>query len=178
MQEGQAGRPVLLLDWGNTLMRETPGAAGPMATWSHVEAIPHVHEALSSLRPTFVIALATNAQASGEVDIRQALARVGLDRLVDRVYGFRVIGHKKPEPAFFRFVLHDLGLAASQAVMVGDSLENDVLGANASGIRAVWFDEGGQDSREGPLHTTIHDLSDLPAAVARLAPDLVVPSPR
>lgn len=176
MQEGRAARPVLLLDWGNTLMREMPGATGPMATWPHVEAIPHAREVLAALKPSFVIALATNAQASGEVEIRQALARVDLDRQVERIYGFRTIGHKKPEPAFFRFVLHNLGLSAARAVMVGDSLENDVLGANACGIRAVWFNEAGPESREGALHATIHDLADLPTALARLAPDLVASS--
>ncbi len=169
----QRARPVLLFDWGNTLMREIPGASGPMSSWPRVEAIPHAREVLTALKPTFVIALATNAQASGEVEIRQALARVDLDRQVERIYGFRTIGHKKPEPEFFRFVLHNLGLSASHAVMVGDSLENDVLGANACGIRAVWFNEAGPESREGALHATIHDLADLPAALARLAPDLV-----
>jgi len=173
MTRAQRVRPVLLFDWGNTLMREIPGGSGPMSTWPHVEAIPHAREVLAALKPPFVIALATNAQASGEVEIRQALARVDLDRQVERIYGFRMIGHKKPEPGFFRFVLRDLGLSASQAVMVGDSLENDVLGANACGIRAVWFNEAGSESREGALYATIHDLAELPAALARLAPDLV-----
>jgi putative hydrolase of the HAD superfamily len=176
MTKVQRVRPVLLFDWGNTLMREIPGASGPMSSWPRVEAIPHARDVLAALKLTFVIALATNAQASGEVEIRQALARVDLEGQVERIYGSRMIGHRKPEPGFFCFVLHDLGLSAAQAVMVGDSLENDVLGANACGIRAVWLNEAGSESREGALHATIHDLAELPAALARLAPDLVASS--
>jgi putative hydrolase of the HAD superfamily len=50
------------------------------------------------------------------------------------------IGHSKPKSEAFVFVLQDLGLAPEHAVMVGDSLEYDVKGAEQAGIRGVLID--------------------------------------
>ncbi|MCP4224108.1 MAG: HAD-IIA family hydrolase [Actinomycetia bacterium] len=46
-----------------------------------------------------------------------------------------VIG--KPSPSFFQAALHDLGLPAPSVAMVGDDVENDVLGAQAVGMQGV-----------------------------------------
>lgn len=47
----------------------------------------------------------------------------------------KVVG--KPEPAFFQAGLRSLGLSADQVAMVGDDINNDVLGAQAVGINGV-----------------------------------------
>src|SRR5512139_1210601 len=91
---------ALLFDWGDTLMRVFPQYPGPMSAWPQVEALPYALETLSTLHPTFTLCLATNAADSDESDIRLALARVGLDPFLDRVYCFRKIGYKKPLPEF------------------------------------------------------------------------------
>ena len=44
----------------------------------------------------------------------------------------------KPAPGLFRKALNDLGVAAEESVMVGDSLRADVAGAKALGMIAVW----------------------------------------
>ncbi|XP_065185247.1 phospholysine phosphohistidine inorganic pyrophosphate phosphatase-like [Sycon ciliatum] len=46
-----------------------------------------------------------------------------------------VIG--KPEPTYFNAALDDMKVAAEDALMIGDDLENDVGGAQAVGIRGV-----------------------------------------
>jgi putative hydrolase of the HAD superfamily len=81
-----------------------------MVTWPRVETLPHVEDTLIQLRADWRMALATNAAASEEGEIWQALARVGLDRLLDRVYCYRTIGHKKPSREFFDYILCDLKL--------------------------------------------------------------------
>ena len=50
----------------------------------------------------------------------------------------------KPHPAIFQRSLVELGVAASQAVMVGDMLEMDIGGAQSVGMPAVWLDARGQ----------------------------------
>lgn len=40
----------VLLDWGDTLMRDFPEFSGPMAAWHHVEAVPNVREVLVELQ--------------------------------------------------------------------------------------------------------------------------------
>lgn len=158
----------LLLDWGDTVMRVFPESSGPMFGWQRVEAIDGVIEALAALRPRWTVALATNAADSEEAEIWSALARAGLAHLVDRVYCFRGIGHRKSAPEYFERVLADLEIEPSRAVMVGDDFEADVLSANRSGIRAIWFHEKGSEDRKGAMHRTIHSLTELPEALELL----------
>lgn len=143
-------------------MRVFPEFEGPMAKWSHLETMPYAKETLSKLRSNWSIGLATNAIDSSESEIRQALALVNLNDIIERVYCYKRIGYRKPTPAFFEFIMSDLGLKPENIFMIGDSYEEDVLGANRSGIRAVWFNNQSGEERSGDLHKTIHDLRDLP----------------
>lgn len=100
----------LLFDWGNTLMRDFPQCRGPMMAWPTVEVIPGVVEALQAVRPQWQTALATNAVDSDEPCIWAALRRGGLRDLIDRVYCFRRVGHKKPSPQFYKQIMVGSGL--------------------------------------------------------------------
>ncbi len=153
-------------------MRVPPGATGPMRYWPQVFVVPHVIDILSSLRDQWRLALATNAPDSDEPDIWAALARVGLDKLLDEVYYQRRIVHKKPSPQFFAYILNDLQLLPSQTIMIGDDFEIDVLGANRAGLRAVWFNERPSEPRTGPLFRTIADFRELPEALCELTDDV------
>jgi len=155
----------LLFDWGDTLMRVFPEYEGPMAAWPKVEAMPHAIDVLTELRPRTMLAIATNAADSEEAEIRAALGRVGLNKLLDKVYCYRKIGHKKPSKEFFEHLLADLGLEKSQVIMVGDDFEADVIGANNCGIRAIWYNSRTEENRESPMHRTVHDLRALPQAL-------------
>jgi FMN phosphatase YigB (HAD superfamily) len=155
----------LLFDWGDTLMRDFKEFNGPMKDWPRVEAIPAAGELLASLHTNWILAVATNAMDSDDVDIRAALARVDLDRLLDKVYCYKKIGHKKPSLEFYQYILNDLQLVPESVCMVGDNFEVDVLGANDCGIRAVWFNELSPEDREDAMHRTIHALGDLPQAL-------------
>jgi putative hydrolase of the HAD superfamily len=119
--------------------------------------------------------MATNAADSDEPDIRAALRRAALEPLIDEVYCYRRLGCKKPSPEFFRAVLADLGLPPGQVIMVGDSLEGDVLGAVRAGLRAVWFHPAGPETIVTPHIRTLRDFRELPVLLADLAPDLASP---
>jgi HAD superfamily hydrolase (TIGR01509 family) len=158
----------LLFDWGDTLMRDNPTMPGPMVTWPKVEIVPGAVEVLTSLKPKWGLAIATNAAASDEAQIWAALKRVGLDPLIEKIYCFRKIGHKKPSQEFFTYILQDLGLTVDEVVMVGDAFEADVLGANRAGIRAVWLNERSGELRTGEMHRTIRGLIELPQVLEDL----------
>ena len=161
-------KPVLLFDWGDTLMRDFPGFSIPMADWPQVEALPGVFETLALLQPTWRLCVASNADVSDEAAIKRALQRVDLERWIERVYCSRNIGYKKPDPQFFGFILKDLNVQASQVVMVGDSYKTDVLGANTSGLSAIWFNWKTPEEQSTPLHLTIHEFGQLPGALEKL----------
>jgi HAD superfamily hydrolase (TIGR01509 family) len=152
----------LLFDWGDTLMRVFPEFDGPMVAWPMVEAMPFAGQVLTELRIRSMLVLATNAANSEEAEIRAALDRVGLDQLLDKVYCYRRIGHKKPSKEFFEYILVDMGVEPSRAIMVGDDFEADVVGANDCGIRAIWYNPRTAEKHESAMHQTIHDLRSLP----------------
>jgi putative hydrolase of the HAD superfamily len=151
----------ILFDWGDTLMKDFPNER-PMLEWDYVEAVAGAGEVLNRLGPQAVLIVATSAAVSDESQIRGALARVGLDTHIQKIYCFKNTGLKK-SAEFYRHVLRDLGAAPGETVMVGDSFSNDVLAANQAGLYAVWFNPENEDRRADMLHTTIHSLSELPA---------------
>jgi len=172
-----AGSPidVVFLDWGNTLMADDGSQAGPMATWLKVQEVDGVQETLRRLRLRYRLIVATNADDSGVRDVRAALSRVGIDELIDDVVSSRDVGTRKPDPLFYRAALLRAGfagvpLAPERAVMVGDSLENDVAGAQAAGLRAIWFaPRRARRAAGAPIpDARIHRLAELPAALTRL----------
>ena len=87
---------ALLFDWGDTLIRVFPQYPGPMSTWPRVEAMPQAVEVLASLQPASTLCLATNAADSTEVEIRAALARVGLDACLERIFAIARLATKNP----------------------------------------------------------------------------------
>jgi putative hydrolase of the HAD superfamily len=156
----------ILFDWGDTLMRDCKEFNGPMKDWPRVQSIPDAVEMLAALHADWTLALATNSVDSDEKNIRLALQRVDLDQSLDKVYCFRNIGYKKPTLEFFQYILDDLRLTPQSLCMVGDNYEVDVLGANACGIRAIWFNEHSLEDREDSMHRTIHALVALPEVLS------------
>lgn len=61
-----------------------------------------------------------------------------LARIAEKM-GIRYLqGRFKPNPAIYRQALKDFGVRPEQAVMIGDQLFTDILGANRAGIEGVW----------------------------------------
>jgi putative hydrolase of the HAD superfamily len=141
-----------------------------MINWPRVEVVKDVPEVLAELRKAWKLCLATNASDSYEKEIWAALRRVGLSQFLDRVYCSRRIGHRKPSPDFFEYILNDLGVHRSRVIMVGDDFESDVLGAVQCGIRAIWFNEHSQKSRIGKMFGTIHNFKSLQLAINAFLP--------
>ena len=73
-------------------------------------------------------------------------------------------GKVKPSPLIFAAALELLEVEAADAVMIGDSLEDDVEGAQACGMRAILLDRAGRF----PEHQgRIESLRELPGALGR-----------
>jgi HAD superfamily hydrolase (TIGR01662 family) len=64
-------------------------------------------------------------------------------------------GKVKPSPSIFNAALEQLGVEPGAAVMIGDSPEDDVAGAEAVGIRALLLDREGKYGREDALPTLL-----------------------
>ena len=66
------------------------------------------------------------------------LAHLQLLNFFDHVVTFDDTRERKPSPAPFRRALEQLGIAAPEALMVGDWAERDMVGAKALGMRTVF----------------------------------------
>ena len=142
-------------------MIDDPASTTSMLEWEVVQRVPGIEEVLALLKANGkTIVLATSAAVSDEEQIRLALARVGLDSFFDKVYCFKNTGLGKGEE-FYRYLLKDMQLLASQALMVGDSFEKDVLSANKVGIAAIWFNEKTSENKRAPLYVTVHAMKEL-----------------
>lgn len=72
-----------------------------------------------------------------DCSLPEVLARARLLHLVDGVMASATAGAAKPDSGLFEAALELAGCDASEAIHVGDSLENDVAGAVAAGIAPV-----------------------------------------
>ena len=49
------------------------------------------------------------------------------------------VGIEKPDKQVFQVALDKLGVEAGNAVMVGNRIDADIVGANRVGMKSVWF---------------------------------------
>jgi phosphoglycolate phosphatase len=113
---------------------------------------PGVREGLSGLHAAgWQLGLCTNKP---EKPTRLILDRLGLAGLFGTVITGDSLSARKPDPAPLRLALVQLDIAPARAAMVGDH-RNDVLAAEAAGVRAIF-------ARYGYGRTTLGTL--LPAA--------------
>jgi HAD superfamily hydrolase (TIGR01458 family) len=93
---------------------------------------------------------------------------------LEQAAGVRAEVTGKPAAAFFATVLASLGAGASQAVMVGDDIEADVLGAQRHGLAGVlvrtgkYRDEAVASASGLPDHV-IGSVAELPALLGQPA---------
>lgn len=103
-----------------------------------IELFDDVKPILSLLKEkAIVLALLTNGPADGQRDKYNAL---GLETFVSKLYIGEEIGFAKPNYKSYKYVLNDLSIQSSEAVMVGDSIKDDYEGAEKAGIKAVLLD--------------------------------------
>ncbi|HSC73193.1 MAG TPA: HAD-IA family hydrolase [Gaiellaceae bacterium] len=103
--------------------------------------------------------------SNGIRDLHEFVVHHSLD--VDAVVGSRAHGYVKPHPTIFQAALQQLGVEPAAAVMVGDSLEEDVEGARALGMRAILMD---RQERHVDIAERLIDLYGLPAALGLSRP--------
>jgi putative hydrolase of the HAD superfamily len=106
------------------------------AAWALHDDVP---DCLDALRPAR-IGVITNGDRSFQ-DAK--IAALGLGRWVEKVIASGEVGVAKPDPRIFLIACETLGVAAADAVYVGDRLHTDAIGAARAGLRGVWLDRRG-----------------------------------
>lgn len=105
---------------------------------SGVQAVPGAAEALATLRERGCrIGLISNTIWPASLHLED-LELLGLRQYLEYTVFSGDAGVWKPLPAIFQRVLAGLGVEPHEAVFVGDSPREDILGAQAVGMRAIW----------------------------------------
>jgi putative hydrolase of the HAD superfamily len=133
--------------------------------WEEPENFELFEDVLPVLDELRTSALRIGLVSNGIRDLTEFVAHHGLD--VDAIVDSRSHGRVKPHPTIFRAALDLLGIAPEEAVMVGDSLEEDVEGARALGMRAILVD---REDRHPEAEERLTDLYGLPAALGLVRP--------
>lgn len=106
---------------------------------SNVTALPGVDVALDALDSDYRLGVVTNGGRAMQSTKLETLDVA--DRFETVVYAGDDPA-PKPSTAPFEMALDALGVPAERAVHVGNSLEADVQGAHAAGLRAAWLPDG------------------------------------
>lgn len=131
---------------------------------AHHEVYDDVLPVLTTLTGRYGLGILSNGV--GEVQ-RAKLRAAALDRFFSAVAISGELGVGKPDARAFERTLAMLGATADEAVMVGDSLERDVIAAKACGIATVWLNRTDEPESAHP-HTTITSLEQLSTVLDQL----------
>jgi HAD superfamily hydrolase (TIGR01549 family) len=150
--------------------------AGEVERWC---AYPEANAVLNELSGRG-LRLGMFSNATDDPLIQGLVDRLGLRRWLNPALSSAGMGIRKPDPAAFGPILEAWGLLPESVVMVGDTLDADILGAQRAGLHSVWLRSRPDARQEGdgydrPIragrpspNATIERLADLPRCLEQL----------
>lgn len=131
-----------------------------LAARHQVELFAEVHPTLEALASQFKLGVITN----GNADVR----RLGLAEYFQFALCAEDLGIGKPDPKPFEEALKRAAISAEFAVHIGDHPSDDIAGAQAAGMRAIWFNPQNQawsdqaSPNQAPPDGEVNSLAQLP----------------
>ena len=117
-------------------------------------------EVLLQLKQQYPMVLVSNFYGN----IATVLKEFKLDGIFDTIIESAVVGVRKPDPQIFTLGVEALGMRPDEVVVVGDSMDKDIIPAGKAGCHTVWFKgEGWTDDPvdESPAGKVITDLTQI-----------------
>ena len=102
-----------------------------------LQLYPEVTRVLDALRPTYRMALVSDAQPCFALPEMKA---VGLEGYFDPIIISAHYGFRKPDPRLFRKALDTLNLVPTEVICVGNDMYRDIYGARRLGIKSIFVD--------------------------------------
>jgi putative hydrolase of the HAD superfamily len=124
---------------------------------------PFVYEdsfpVLDKLKENYKLLLLTN----GSPDLQNTKLDITPELVpyFDEIVISGAFGRGKPDPTIFEHALSLLNIQNEEAIMVGDNLMTDILGAKRAGIKSVWINRHGKERNEVIPDFEIKHLSEL-----------------
>jgi putative hydrolase of the HAD superfamily len=124
---------------------------------SKTNLFPKAHETLCYLKEKYSLHLISNGFKEST---EQKVFNNGLNIYFENVVISEVVGFNKPDKAIFNHALTLANAGISESIMIGDSLEADIRGAQDYGMKAIYFNPERKEKPEDVLQE-ISCLSEL-----------------
>jgi putative hydrolase of the HAD superfamily len=118
---------------------------------------PNTIEVLEYLYPKYGLHIITNGFEHTQ---QLKIQNTGLDKYFDEVITAETIAISKPQVKIFDYALRKTGINGKQALMIGDDLEVDIIGARKAGIDQVYYNPQKKQHKE-VISYEITDLKEL-----------------
>jgi putative hydrolase of the HAD superfamily len=118
---------------------------------------PHAIETLEYLKEKYILHIVTNGFE--EVQYLK-MKNTNLDKYFTQVITSERSGFKKPDIRMFEFSLNEAKANKLTSIMIGDSLEADIVGARNAGLNQVYFNPHENPHEEAVTHE-IKSLKEL-----------------
>ena len=114
-------------------------------------------EVLLCLKKQYPMVLVSNFYGN----IATVLKEFQLDGIFDTIIESAVVGVRKPDPRIFSLGVEALGLNPEEVIVVGDSIDKDIIPARQAGCQTVWF--RGEGWTDDPVDESVPDriITDL-----------------
>ena len=86
----------------------------------------------------------------------------GLSKYFSHVFISEEVGYNKPSPDIFKHAMQTSGaINAENCLMIGDSLEADILGAINAGMKAVYLSHESKNESTENNFITVNSLEEI-----------------
>lgn len=123
-------------------------------SWMLAQPYNEVVEVLGKLKENYQLVLVSNTDSSS---INNVIEKFELRGFFDKIFFSYELGLIKTDNLFFKQVLRELGVTEEEVVMVGDSVQSDIISAKRIGMKAVLIDR--KNTRD--YHPKIKNLNEL-----------------
>lgn len=118
---------------------------------------------LEKLQGSFPLALVTNGSPCLQ---REKIKGSGIGHYFDSITISGDLDTRKPEKEVFHAALEGVNAQPNEAVMIGNSLDSDILGANQLGIYSIWLNRYNQpNDTEIKPDAEIRSLSEIESII-------------
>ena len=123
---------------------------------SYNNLFPNTIEILEYLKPNYRLHIITNGFEEVQ---HKKMRNANIDVYFEHVINSEMAGVKKPNPLIFQLALKNAQVSAKNSLMIGDSLEADIMGAKALGFHTLHFNA--HDELPHKICPMIDDLSEI-----------------
>lgn len=144
---------------------------------AHWEPEPGLHQVLGEVKDAgYRLGLVSNA--SDEQNVLRLMMNSGIQGYFDPILVSASVGVRKPDPRIFKPLLEEWRLPAPKTIMIGDTLDADILGAQRIGMKDLWLRTHAHrsDNREAAGAVVprfeVDSLASVPEALTQIASSL------